>query len=278
MNPNPDYRLKHYGAQRFRNLQGALAQRLGSEFPRLGGPRILGLCARMIMEVVDEHLPACERLAHGQIIWQAIDLDERPRRNRTGAQTRTRAVVLTLHDPGDVDDCLEQPRNQAHWRALCRKRAVRMCREAHAQGALLSNVDLSLLLGAPDCLIAGLLCDWEREHGQLVARRANLHDVGSGVTHKRIICRKRHLEGKDPAQVARETRHSQQAVDRYLGQYDRVRHCRQQGMDTLQTAHILGCSPALVGEYLKIDDEINAARACPPSTSANQQQASNPLP
>ena len=102
MNPNPDYRLKHYGAQRFRNLQGALVQRLGSEFPRLGGPRILGLCAQMIMEVVDEHLPARERLAHGQIIWQAIDLDERPRRNRTGAQTRTRAVVLTLHDPSDV--------------------------------------------------------------------------------------------------------------------------------------------------------------------------------
>jgi hypothetical protein len=269
MNPNPDYRLKHFGSQRTRTLQGALVQRLGSEFPRLGGARILELCAQMIMEIIDDHFAPRERLAHGQVIWNAVDLEERPRRHCTGVLIRTRPVILTLHDPSDVEDCLVQPRGKAHWNALRRKRAIRLCREAHAQGGLLSNVDLSLLLSWDDCWIGQQLSAWEKEHDELVPRRANLHDLGSGVTHKRIICRKRHLEGKDPAQVARETWHSLQAVDRYLGAYDRVRHCLQQGMTTEQTAHLLSCSIALVREYIKIDEEISEAR---------KDQQPNPLP
>ena len=54
--------------------------------------------------------------------------------------------------------------------------------------------------------------------------------------------------------VARETYNSLEAVDRYLGQYDRVRHCRLQGLTPEQTAHALGCSVRLVNEYLAIDD------------------------
>lgn len=268
MNPEPDYRLKHFGAQRFRGLRGALVQRLGAEFPRLGGPRILELCAEMIMEIIEAHLAPRERLGHGQVLWNAVDLDERPRRNIRGAKVRTRPVILTLHDPSDVQDCLTNPRGDAHWNSLRCKRARRLCTEAHAQGALLSNVDLSLLLCFADDKIGGMLSRWESEHDQIVARRANLHDLGSGVTHKAIICRKRHLEGKDPAQVARETWHSLAAVDRYLSQYDRVRHCRHEGMDEQKTAHILGCSVRLVREYLKIDDDINEARSGPSSPSS----------
>ena len=83
-----------------------------------------------------------------------------------------------------------------------------------------------------------------------------LHDVGTGLTHKRIICRKRYLEGEESEQIARETYHSAEAVDRYLGQFDRVRHCRRQGMTPTETAYTLNGSPGLVHEYLHIDDEL----------------------
>lgn len=260
MIPNPDSHAKHYGPQRARSLHSALAQRLGAEFPRLGGPRILDLCARMIMEIIDAHYPLRERCGHGQIIWNAIAIEERPSRGQTAAQTLTRPVILNLHHPDDVADCVQRPRVHGHWSALRLKRALRLSREAHEQGALLSNVDLSLILTCADNTVATQLSDWEDEHAQIVPRRTTLHDVGTGVTHKRIICRKRHLEGKDPSQVARETWHSLESVDRYLGQYDRVRHCRQQGMNEAESAHILTCTRRLVKEYLQIDDEINLAR------------------
>ena len=47
-----------------------------------------------------------------------------------------------------------------------------------------------------------------------------------------IICYKRYVEGKNSDQIARETYHSIEAVDRYLGQFDRIRLCLQQGMET----------------------------------------------
>jgi len=84
--------------------------------------------------------------------------------------------------------------------------------------------------------------------------------VGTGLTHKRIICWKRYAEGKSPDLVARETYHSLEAVDRYLGQFDRVRHCRQQGLSVEQTAFTLNCSRAWVNEYLAIDQELEGAR------------------
>ena len=58
--------------------------------------------------------------------------------------------------------------------------------------------------------------------------------------------------------VARETYHSLEAVDRYLGQYDRVRHCRLEGLTPEQTAHALGCGLPLVKQYLAIDDLLES--------------------
>jgi hypothetical protein len=85
--------------------------------------------------------------------------------------------------------------------------------------------------------------------------------VGTGLTHKRIICWKCFAEGKEPHIVARETYHSLDAVDAYLGQYDRVRHCRQQGLSPEKTAYTLRCSLSLVREYLDIDDQLENRHA-----------------
>ena len=90
--------------------------------------------------------------------------------------------------------------------------------------------------------------------------------MGTALTHKRIICYNRYAEGKEPHLVARETWHSLEAVDRYLGQYDRVRRCRQQGLTPEQTAHLLHCSVPLVHEYLHIDDELQTAPDKEPPT------------
>jgi hypothetical protein len=135
---------------------------------------------------------------------------------------------------------------------------VRLCQQAHAQGALLSNADLAELLGRDDQEIAKVLSAHEKASGQLVPRRATLHDVGTGLTHKRIICIKRYAEGKSPDLVAKETYHTLESVDRYLGQFDRVRHCRQEGMTPEKTAFTLDCGVSLVQAYLLIDDELKA--------------------
>ena len=113
-----------------------------------------------------------------------------------------------------------------------------------------------------DIAIARVLTGHERLTNTVVPRRATVHDVGTGLTHKRIICWKRYAEGKEPHLVARETYHSLEAVDRCLGQYDRVRHCRLEGLTPDQTAHALGCGLPLVREYLAIDDLLEKTIRC----------------
>ena len=252
MSHPPDYIRKHYAPLLQKTLENALAHAIGEQFPRIGGPRIQALCATMILEVVNAHVRPREGLRHGQALWLGIALDDPPRRYRRTADTRLVPVALDLSVPDDIEARLERKPPEERLRM----KAVRLCEQAYAQGALLSNCDLAELLGQSDQAIAKVLVAHETETGRLVPRRATLHDVGTGLTHKRIICRKRYAEGKPADVVARETYHSLEAVDRYLGQFDRVRHCRQQGMSPEKTAFTLNCGIALVNEYLEIDRQL----------------------
>ena len=252
-----DYLRRKFGPLLDKTLKNALAHRIRVHFPRIGGPRIRALCAEMILEIVETHIRPRENLTPGQILWLAYDINDRPAKGKRTADSRMVPVVLDLSLPEDIEARIARV-SSAH-RMLTK--AVRLCRQAFEQGGLLSNCDLAALLNVSDSRIAQLLSEHERQTGQVVPRRATLHDVGSGMTHKRIICHKRYAQGKPPDQIARETYHSLEAVDRYLGQYDRVRHCSREGMKPEQIAYTLDCSLSLVNEYLEIDRELEGEDA-----------------
>jgi len=235
-----------------KTLENALAHRIQKEFPRIGGPRIRRLCAEMILEVLGDHIRSADAVRHGQVLWTAVSRDDPPARRRRIADTDLVPVILDVSTPEDIHARLDRvpgPRRKL-------QKALRLCHQAYEQGGLLSNFDLSELLNLSDSRVGQLLAEHERRTETVVPRRATVHDVGGGLTHKRIICQKRFAEGKNPEQVARETYHSLEAVDRYLGQYDRVRHCRRQGLSPVETAHILDCSRSLVEAYVQIDREL----------------------
>jgi hypothetical protein len=257
MSSKPDFIRKKFGPLREKTLRNALAHRIVKEFPRIGGPRICQLCADMILEVISKHMRSKENLTHGQALWMAVSVKNPPVHRQRIADTELVPVLLDLCTAEDVQ--LRIDRLPVRQRLL--RKVLRLCQQAYDQGGLLSNCDLAELLNSDDSRVAAVLAEHERVTGTLVPRRATLHDVGTGLTHKRIICWKRYAEGKEPHIVARETYHSLEAVDRYLGQYDRVRHCRLQGLTPEQTAHTLACSLGLVQEYLAIDDLLAKNRA-----------------
>ena len=251
MNPKVDYIRKRYGPMREKSLKNALAYRIAKDFPRVGGERIRQFCAEMILEVVQQHLRPRELVQHGQIVWLAVSLNDPPARHKRIRDTELLPVILDLSIADDIQAIVDRVKPQERLR----RKAMRLCQQAHAQGALLSNVDLAELLNRGDTQIASVLAAQERETQQLIPRRATLHDFGSGLTHKAIICRK-HAEGKTSDQIARETQHSLDAVDRYLADFDRVRHCRQLGMSLEQIAFTLNHSHNLVQQYLELDKEL----------------------
>jgi hypothetical protein len=249
MNNPTDFLRKKFGPLKARNLKNAIAHQITTEFPRIGGPRICSLCAEMIMELVSTHMRSRDHIKHGQVLWAAIDIKDPPRRRSAGG-TNLVPVLLDLSTADDVQQRID--RLSRSQRLL--QRARRLCQQAYEQGGLLSNCDIAEMLHVSSDYVGQLLAEHERSTKTIIPRRATLHDVGSGITHKRIICWWRYVRGESPEVVARKTYHSLEAVDRYLGQYDRVRHCRLEGLTLEQTAHALNCSVRLVRQYLDIDD------------------------
>ncbi len=250
--PKVDCVRRMFCTQGDKNLKNALAHVIGRDFPRIGGGRIRELGAEMILDVVADRLRPHEHLRHGQALWLGIEVNDPPPRGKRTADTNLIPVVLDL----STDEDLLARMDRVSVEERLRMRAVRLCEQAYQQGALLSNADLAELMSGDDSRISNVLTAHERKTGKIVPRRATLHDVGCGVTHKRIICWKRYAEGKSSDQIAHETYHTVEAVDRYLGQFDRVRHCRTQGMSVFETAFTLNGSRGLVEEYLRIDREL----------------------
>lgn len=253
----PDFVHKHVNPMKAKSLRGQLSRVIRQHFPHMGGRRITDLLADMILEVVERHIRPRDSLHHGQLLWLGYDIDDPPSRNKTSENVRLVPVVLDVWNDDDLEAQLD--RQPASERLLAR--CIRLHQQAYEQGALLSNVDLASMLGVSDKRVSALLAAHERERKVVIPRRATLHDVGSGVTHKRIICLKRYVDGKSPEVIARETYHSLTAVDRYLGMFDRVRYCNQQQMPSHEIARVLGCTERLVREYLDIDSMIGRGEA-----------------
>jgi Protein of unknown function (DUF1670) len=241
-----DYVMRKFAPQKRRTLKNILIQRIYEAFPRIGGKEIQELCASLILETVEENTAQRQALTHGQVLWVAVDKDSYPARRHD----RLKTVILNLSTTDDIEGIL----NRKKQTEITIDRCIRLCREAYSQGALLSNSDLSLLLSLNDSRVSSLLTEWERKNKQIVPRRTTLHDLGSGVTHKKIICWKYYGEGKSSQQVAEETYHSIEAVDRYIGQFDRIRHLREKSMDMVESAMALGCGMSLVAQYWEIDN------------------------
>jgi hypothetical protein len=246
------FQAKKFRTEKLRGLRQRLVALLLSEFPRFGGERMAGHGADLLMETIEQNLVARECLVHGQVLFACYPLETPPPR-RKFERIQLVPVILDLFTLEEIDALVAASKPRPQQTA---DRAVRLCRQAHAQGGLLSNSDLAILTGVCNKYIAVLLQQYERAHNVVVPRRATLHDCGSGLSHKAIICRQRYLEGKQPHEIARDTFHSPEAVNAYLSRFERVRLCRNKGMSAEQTAHILSCSVRLVREYLALDESM----------------------
>lgn len=107
-------------------------------------------------------------------------------------------------------------------RTFNQTRFVRWCQEAYDQGGVLTLLDLSLLSGLPEGRAGHLIREFEQEQQTTVPIRGTVHDLGPSVSHKAEVIR-RFLKGHSPADIAYELRHSQQAVDAYIKDYETTR-------------------------------------------------------
>lgn len=235
---------KHYASAHKRFLRESLTRLFAERFPRTFGPVIWDRLALDVLAFLERQLLPTAHLRPGQCLWNAVSLQTRA----DSPHLQLVPVVLTLVDQQDI----------AHWEAgapigQVRQHALaRILEEAYQQGGLLSMRDVGLLTWQHEEAFTRHRRAWEEQHQRLLPHPGTLQDMGSCITHKRAIVVKVVYEHQDPHQVALQTRHSQQAVDRYLKDFHRVRTCYRERPDLDFIHQVTGLSKHLIRQYLEL--------------------------
>jgi hypothetical protein len=177
-----------------------------------------------LVSTIDDDL---HHIHYGQLVWMAVPVDEYPKRCQPIAATRMKPVVLSFVTDEDISLL-------AHGFAsatLRKNRLVRWVDEAFDQGALLTQLDLAVLLGVCDAVISKYVNEIQ-QNGKLLPTRGNIHDLSGAITHKREIIAL-YLEGYLTPEIAIKTNHSKEAVDRYIKDFHRVELLWKHGINDL---------------------------------------------
>lgn len=193
---------------------------------------------------IDEDLRHIQR---GQLVWMAVPVDEYPQRGKSIAQTRMMPVVLSLVTDADIDHIAYG----FDTKTLRKNRIQRLVDEAFDQGALLTQLDLAMLLGMSDAVVSQYVNQIQKE-GHLLPTRGNIHDLSGAITHKREII-SLYLEGYLTPAIAAKTHHSKEAVDRYIKDYHRVEMLWLHGITELQQiSHLSHLSARVAQQYVDL--------------------------
>lgn len=204
-----------------RNLTDLLVHKFLNEYGYDHGPVIARAIVADILATIERCWP--ERVPPKTIVWLAVRREWRNRRKGIDVTD-----LVPVHLPMVLDEELalltnrELRRNQRARRAFCRARFARWCFEAYAQGGVLTLLDLSLMSGMSEHFVSEVIHEYEGETGKIVPTRGTVHDIGRSVTHKPEVIR-RWLRNESPEKIAQAVSHSQDAVDRYIATFQKVR-------------------------------------------------------
>lgn len=245
---------KDYTARRIRkrSLPDLLVHKFLSEYGYDHGPVV----ARAIVDDILATIEECyaERVPPKTVVWLAVRAEKRGRRKGISV-TDLVPVQLQIYTESEVDlltDRALRKKRQAR-RAFNRARFARWCFEAYEQGGVLTQLDLSLLSGLSAHYVSKVLREYEERTGEVVPTRGTVHDLGPSVTHKGEIVR-RWLRHESPVQIARETKHSQSSVDRYIADYKRVRLLAQK-ISVEELPALTGLSEGVIQQYAKLIEQ-----------------------
>jgi hypothetical protein len=263
-----------------RSLADLLVHKFLTEYGYDHGPVIARAIVDDILATVERCYP--ERVPPKTVVWLAVRREKRGQRKGLDITdlVPVKLLMITESEIKLLTDAQLRKDRQAR-RASNRARFARWCFEAYEQGGVLTQLDLSLLSGLSANYISQALREYETEASEIVPTRGTVHDIGPSVTHKAEVIR-RWLRNESPAQIARVLKHSQEAVDRYIADFQKVRMLAQKFLPTDLPA-LTGLSASVVKQYIALLHEYEpkltlcqaSMRSEPVNTDADDQDTSD---
>jgi cytochrome c553 len=232
-----------------RSLADLLVHKFLTEYGYDHGPVIARAIVDDILATVERCYP--ERVPPKTVVWLAVRREKRGQRKGLDITDLVPVNLLMINESEIklLTDARLRKDRQAR-RASNRARFARWCFEAYEQGGVLTQLDLSLLSGLSANYISQALREYETETGEIVPTRGTVHDIGPSVTHKAEVIR-RWLRNESPAHIARVLKHSQEAVDRYIADCQKVRTLAQRFAPADLPA-LTGLSASVVDQYIAL--------------------------
>lgn len=181
----------------------------------------------------------------GQVIFHAVAIDVPP--GIPVEEMHLIPVSLTTYSADDILICSDK--NQ---KGLLDSRIERITLEAFHQGGLLTQADLSVLLGESTKTIARHIQDLHHQD-IFVPTRGSWRDIGPGESHKKqiVAC---YLKGDEYTDIARKTHHSHEAIMRYVKDFARLLILSEEGYTAGEIRMLSGLSDKTITEYMELID------------------------
>ena len=232
-----------------KGIESAIKHLLTDEYKFLGGERVQEMLAKDMIQLFRHHTRDPWNLEVGQVLWFAVDKDEKPGPAKTLAKMRIVPVVLSVtHD----DDKTMRANGYSH-KEVRRFKVARLCNEAYSQNGVLSQSDVSELLGVSAGTIGKDIREYQDENAVVLPYRGTIHDIGPSLTHKKVII-SLFLQNIPTPDIARKTCHTEDACDRYIMAFKKVTMLYGR-MTPREISQTLTMSERLVNEYIALIEE-----------------------
>lgn len=186
-------------------------------------------------------------LKQGQMVWPAVPIDEYPQKGKSMAQTRLKPIVLDII----ADDDIEAMKIPMHHREIRMNKIERWTHQTYDQGALLSQLDLAVLLGVREKTAGEYVREYYSVYGRLLPTRGNVQIIGGGQTHKQPIINL-YLKGYLVPSICQKTNHSKEAVERYVRDFEAIRLLHSKFDDVNTISLITRLSKRVVKQYIDL--------------------------
>ena len=232
-----------------KGIESAIKHLLTDEYKFLGGERVQEMLAKDMIHLFRQYTRDPWNLEVGQTLWFAVDKDEKPGPAKTLAKMRVLPVVLSvIHD----DDKFMVAKGYSH-NEVRRYKVARILKEAYSQNGVLSQYDVAEILGVSTSTISRDIKKYQDENSVILPYRGTIHDIGPSLTHKKVIVAL-FLQNVQTPDIARKTCHTEEACDRYIKAFKRVKMLYGR-IPPLEIAQTTMMSERLVNEYIALIEE-----------------------
>lgn len=240
---------REYKRMKGKNLKHILVDRFLNHYGYDKGAVTASAIVEDLLALVEQYYRYTDNsfLKQGQMVWPAVPTDEYPKKGKTMAQTQLKPVVLDIISDSDIED-MQQP---IHHREIRLKKIERWTQQAFDQGAVLSQLDLAVLLTTSSNTAGDYVREYQSLYNRALPTRGNIQLIGGGQTHKKEIIAL-HLTGYLVPIICKKTNHSREAVERYIRDFESVRLLSTKFDEVDVISRIIRLTPSVVKQYLDL--------------------------